>query len=886
MDLNKVKIFIKDQFPEFYREEFPAFVEFVTKYYEYLNTTDYSLMDSVKDVDSTLDEYVSVLKQDFAINIPQFGQLSDRDFLLFAKQFYTARGSQDSYRFLFRALYGKEIDIIYPGEQVLKPSDGVWNQEISIRVQSTPVSYTFSTGNTVLLSATDLTNKTFILQSQNGARSRLECVRVSQITENLYDIFINRNYSGVIAVGESFNYTARFEDINEQNQVDVIHLTLTGTIQETPAKIKVLQSGAGYTVGTLYTIPAETPLRFRIKKVDVTNNNKIIYTEIIQPGYDSGDAFEKHYIIDSTDRNLLIPVDDINTVSLTSTQSLLTVDFLASLKYPGLYTSSRGFLSDTIKLHDSNYYQSFSYVIRLDEQLESYKNIVKRLLHPAGMSLWAEYNISNNIDIRATIANIIEVLRLFVEDDVFPLDNIALLFNLAREDIVSVDIYALDYFAETGVNAYTQEGDQISFDIVTPKSDIVESPLDNGLLTNGDETRILYSGIVRPVDGDTFKTVESGQLIVEFEDIYALDYFAEETGINAYCIGTQEQIRNLYDGILRPVDGDEVFTTDSSAFEITAPITDNVLSIDVVAFNSQIEFTDAIQQIESGSISISGTQTQTIPIHNGILRPTNDIIEPTHESGYLELIPGTITTQDYCDPTYFAQDYCRGGTEYRILHTGILRPENDSAGVSESGKLVLQSYNSADIYAQDYVDQDNDQTYAYGNEEVFRTIYSGLTRPVDDNINLVDSLSIVSDKPVDETIDIIDQLEIGIQAPFQENISPVDQLEIEIELPNSEFIVPEESGKLVLQSYASQDIYAQDYVDQENDGTYAYGNEEVFRTIFSGIVNIPKDQIVIADSGKLVLQSYASQDIYAQDYVDQENDGTYAYGNESNIVVF
>jgi hypothetical protein len=136
LDLLKVENLIKDQFPEFYREEFPQLIKFVEKYYEFLGTTNYSALSSVTDIDNSLDEFLVHLKDNFAKNVPEFGKLSDRDFLHVSKQFYSSRGSNESYKFLFRAMFGKEVELAYPGEFVLKPSDGYWEQEVSFRVFS------------------------------------------------------------------------------------------------------------------------------------------------------------------------------------------------------------------------------------------------------------------------------------------------------------------------------------------------------------------------------------------------------------------------------------------------------------------------------------------------------------------------------------------------------------------------------------------------------------------------------------------------------------------------------------------------------------------------------------------------------------------------------
>lgn len=56
----------------------------------------------------------------------------------------------------------------------------------------------------------------------------------------------------------------------------------------------------------------------------------------------------------------------------------------------GIYTTNKGFLSDTIKLQDSYFYQQFSYVIRTGNNIDAWKNPFNKLVHPAGFIFFGE----------------------------------------------------------------------------------------------------------------------------------------------------------------------------------------------------------------------------------------------------------------------------------------------------------------------------------------------------------------------------------------------------------------------------------------------------------------------------------------------------------------
>ena len=81
--------------------------------------------------------------------------------------------------------------------------------------------------------------------------------------------------------------------------------------------------------------------------------------------------------------------------------------------FPGRYTDTKGFLSWNNKLQDNYYYQEFSYVLRVSEALDKYRDIVKRVLHPAGTKQFNELTIVSSATASAivgtTYSNIFDV---------------------------------------------------------------------------------------------------------------------------------------------------------------------------------------------------------------------------------------------------------------------------------------------------------------------------------------------------------------------------------------------------------------------------------------------------------------------------------------------
>ena len=130
---------IANQLPDFVRNEYPVFVTFLEKYYEYLdqeNQVNNFLLNYEKnfDINRTLDTFVPKFKNQYAQNFPLTAQLDDRRLIKFIKQFYEAKGSEKAIELLFRILYNESTEFFYPSEQILRASDGIWIEDVTLKL--------------------------------------------------------------------------------------------------------------------------------------------------------------------------------------------------------------------------------------------------------------------------------------------------------------------------------------------------------------------------------------------------------------------------------------------------------------------------------------------------------------------------------------------------------------------------------------------------------------------------------------------------------------------------------------------------------------------------------------------------------------------------------
>jgi hypothetical protein len=128
-----------------------------------------------------------------------------------------------------------------------------------------------------------------------------------------------------------------------------------------------------------------------------------------------------------------------NAQTASDDPAIIDVSLGALVKYPGYFTSNAGFLDDSVFIQDSKYYQAFSYVIRIDERLASYKSAVKTMIHPSGMALFGEYNVTNNIDLSITLESLVKSLGIGIEDTFVGVDTngVTLQFTKVLSDSIN-----------------------------------------------------------------------------------------------------------------------------------------------------------------------------------------------------------------------------------------------------------------------------------------------------------------------------------------------------------------------------------------------------------------------------------------------------------------
>lgn len=142
-NIDSISILVKDQFPDFYKEHGPDFIEFVKLYYKWLeqeNNPIYEARNRYKsyDIDTADAQALDHFRQKYMAGLPAELLGNQRLLQKHILELYRSKGAQQSIRLLFRLLFNEDIDFYIPSYDVFKLSDNTWLQPKYLEVTNSP----------------------------------------------------------------------------------------------------------------------------------------------------------------------------------------------------------------------------------------------------------------------------------------------------------------------------------------------------------------------------------------------------------------------------------------------------------------------------------------------------------------------------------------------------------------------------------------------------------------------------------------------------------------------------------------------------------------------------------------------------------------------------
>jgi hypothetical protein len=445
---------VEQQFPSFIREDYPKMVDFTRAYYDYMAQTENGRIKNLRDIDEASGDYLNYLMNEYLYNAakPNFQQdFAAEDFIRYSRQFYAAKGTEESIRFIFRAQAAQEIQIDYPSEQIFKPSTAKWYQEQSVKIVMTENSIpaTYFVGNYLTFKNGDGKEQTVQVSNVIDLTVKVSEYDLSTIfevfftTELFIDIAIGDELYGtnfhstiipslseveIVEPGNNFRVgqVVKLDGITGSGAVAVITKVLDGGQIR---NLKLIKFGASYVTDFYLGISpdgvfTDTGASFTAAtdaNVPATINRAI--TDITEGFIENQSVLRSDYVLNDSGGNTPMYTypgyDGVYVSQLSNRQvffleqsysALLLCKIGAICTYPGKYLDQTGMPSNSSVLQDNNYYQDFSYVIKSNVDIDNYRDTITTLAHPAGFKMFGELSIDNeffsNSDIGLTTVSV------------------------------------------------------------------------------------------------------------------------------------------------------------------------------------------------------------------------------------------------------------------------------------------------------------------------------------------------------------------------------------------------------------------------------------------------------------------------------------------------
>lgn len=453
MSNNSLIPVLANKLPEFVRDDYPKFVEYIKDYLEFLEQDDNflgianswreNLEPSLK-----VEPYITALLTDLGFEAGQNLAIDKNLLIHMLKEFYSSRGNEASFRFLFRMLFNADVSIRYPRDRMLIPSYAEYGERHFI----------FTTAGN--LNTVDFTNLVLDIRSNGGSVQGLTSDVVASV-ENIqimhgsgtpyFQIEILRpNFEFII--GEAVVIRSEDLEISEFVQpvlaIDVISagsgykagdaIQVTGAalpgyayIESTKkggvSALNITAPGTGYVVGDLIkadSIDDGFGFSASVQAIDGSggitqykvNNQGYNYETLpditISEGLVSATVLAQSNSIGAVQTiKMENPFIDFDTPSITIVSEMGSGAVLQARQISRWETKDwadrKGFLEENSTLIDSDKVQQFSYTIVSSVASKQYEAYVNDYLHPVGYIKTSSYEIVSHLALNITAGDLV-----------------------------------------------------------------------------------------------------------------------------------------------------------------------------------------------------------------------------------------------------------------------------------------------------------------------------------------------------------------------------------------------------------------------------------------------------------------------------------------------
>lgn len=543
------KHLVEKQIPYHVRESNPLFTKFLEYYYEFQQESKIpDIIQEIKkynDIDQVEEQFLLEFFEEFR-RLPSAIVADRRLVAKHVYDLYKAKGSEDALKLLFRIVYGEEIDVYYPEQDILRASDGRWIQKnlvsatrVSGQVQSTSNRIEF-----------DTFQGKFVFDIERTEEQSVDVTRFWFDPRKAY--YVAPNQVVRVYTGDTLDYVGKLvlmpsyieiESGGANWQVGQL-LVLPGSIRDTICQVKrtgsggsitkldIIQYGYGndsditYDVSPYVYKPETSYTEAFTEKVSdfppIYSHNLNIFdinedvVESITGYQDDQEYVLTGYVLQGYIKRLVFsqtynstPTSSITNPDITIDQWIkskarLKIRNAYTAKESGYYADQRGQISaPTVRLQDNFFYQLFSYVITTSRMLSEYKNVLS-LIHPAGVKNFSNTVREVSVAANITAARVMSRENVIFADQFYVDDSVTLVKTLNFYDRVNASTLDIN-------NNYDVNNDIAYYDAGNDWDEIVE-----------------YTEVydLNEYDNGTYGKMEP---YTGYVDIYSIDMFDDGT---------------------------------------------------------------------------------------------------------------------------------------------------------------------------------------------------------------------------------------------------------------------------------------------------------------------------------------------------------------------
>lgn len=514
--MNKLHLIVRDQFPDFVREDYPLFVAFVEAYYKWMDEESVGKLEDIADLDKTPEQFVEY----FRLQLDAYGLFNsavpfNKLYLQKIKEIYNAKGSEEALVNILRLVHNADTEIKYPSTQILKASDGKWQQDSFITVErvigTLPnnitdfyVNYDFINVRVIVKKSVNVGVNKVRLYYKSSAAVSMPLEQLISINDNtgalVYSgrVIKSPTYLAVIDGGENWqlgqvivvpgsvnNTVARVAEVDSNGAVKRVEILEHGYVH-TENQLITVSPYPNKPLGSTYSISSELisvdPVAYQhtLDIFDYTDGADE-RTIGVMSGIGYGSYFLENYA------NVTYTGDEVFNVSsiaiqpepgietdITMEQWLASratfryvFDSVTALK--GSWADESGQISNqSIRIQDNYYYQQYSYDIEATTNSKEYIDLANNI-HPSGMKMFTTYSLVEEFQVIPSAETTFPFVRTDLLD-VATIDDVRIkriikpridtVDTTENIDSKSVDKYLID-------SATASSADTSSFSITT-----------------------------------------------------------------------------------------------------------------------------------------------------------------------------------------------------------------------------------------------------------------------------------------------------------------------------------------------------------------------------------------------------------------------------------